>query len=175
MHAPVVTSGSQRHLYFLCLLYTFALPKRIWPGKVSYMLSPVFLWHFLEQYLTALLLLHCLKGEVPSFLPQNLQTQWDECALATPCSADAASVHFLMPFYIPLQNDCKTTFEAMIAVVYSCCPSWITLSMPKLWLVTRCIRPCRIILLGHWLDKKLFSRRQGLTALLLVQSPVNLA
>ena len=41
MHAPLVTSGSQGHLCFLCLLYTFALPKRIWPGKVSCVVSSV--------------------------------------------------------------------------------------------------------------------------------------
>ena len=41
---------------------------------------------------------------------------------------------------------CGATFEAMKAVVYTCCPAWIALSTPKLWLVTRCIRPGRISL-----------------------------
>lgn len=40
-HAPVVTNGLQRHLSSLCLLCIFALPKRIWPGKVSYVVSSV--------------------------------------------------------------------------------------------------------------------------------------
>ena len=62
-------------------------------------------WHFLEQYLTAFQLLHCLKEEVPSLLPQNLQTWWDESSPVTPCRVDAASAHFPTPVYILLQND----------------------------------------------------------------------
>ena len=62
-------------------------------------------WHLFEQYLTALQLLHCLKKEVLSLLPQNLQTWWDESAPATPCPADAASNHFPTPVYILFQTD----------------------------------------------------------------------
>ena len=64
-----------------------------------------FCWHFLEQYLTALQLLLCLKEQVPSFFPRNLRTWWDESVLAALCPADAAYVRFSTPFCILLQND----------------------------------------------------------------------
>ena len=147
-HAPVVTNGLQRHLSSLCLLCIFALRKRIWPGKVSYVVSSVSVdislnnsWH-LQNHYTA------WKRRYPFCFHRTFRHSGTSSLQLHPVPLMQPSPVSWHPSTSSCKMICWATFEAMISVVYTCCPTWTTLTPLKLWLVTRYIMWSRIPL--HW-------------------------
>lgn len=102
---------------------------------------------------------YLLESEGILFAPTELLAVWDKSSPATPCHAVLASFHFLTYFYNLL-----ATIKTMFAVVYTCCPAWITLLTQKLWLVTRCMMLGRITL--YWGTDSIQSFFQGSKVLL---------
>ena len=120
-----------------------------------------FCWHLFEQYLAALQLLHCLKAEVLSLLPRNLQTWWDESAPATPSPADAASIHFPTPVYILFQTD---LFNHICSSDRSCLhlPSCMSYTVEAETVTGYQMHKAgqTFSQLGHWPYQKLFQGRE---------------